>query len=83
MAGNSPDRVQISDYFGRKRQRRRTEIFAKMLDGRRAGNQQNVWGTLKQPRERDLHRRGRTEAAAASSADDWRGVNPPNGKNGT
>src|SRR5262249_30996729 len=49
------DRVELRDRFRRKLQRRSLEIFAEMLDRRRAGGQQNIGCTLKQPRERNLH----------------------------
>src|SRR5277367_6051438 len=54
----SANRVERSDHFGRKMQRCRFEILAKMPDGRRTRDQQNVRRALKQPRQRDLHRRG-------------------------
>ncbi len=52
-----PDRIQIRQNFRRKVQRSGFQILAKVMDRRRARNQQNIGGTLEEPGERDLHRR--------------------------
>src|SRR5271165_2623258 len=54
----SADRIEVGDHFGRKLQCCRFEILAKMLDRRCTRDQQNVGRALKQPCQRDLHRRG-------------------------
>src|SRR5215469_16599653 len=49
------DRVKLGDKIRREFQRRSSEIVSKMVYRRGAGDQQNVWRTLKQPGKRDLH----------------------------
>ena len=50
------DRVQLSHSIRWEFQRCSPKILAKMFERRCAGDQENVWRTLKQPRKSNLHR---------------------------
>ena len=52
-----PNRVQLGERFRRKLQGCGTEVLAKVHNGGGAWNEQNIGRALKEPRERDLHRR--------------------------
>ena len=64
-------------------QRCSIEILAKMFDGGCAGDQQDVGRALKNHARATCIGVACSDAAAASSADDCNGLNPPSGKNGT
>ena len=55
--GAGGDFVQLSHSLGRKLQGNGPEIFMEMLDGRRAGNDQDIRRPLQQPGQRNLSRR--------------------------
>ena len=57
VADGDRDPVEFGDRFRWKFQCRGREIFAEMADRRCAGNEKNVGGALKQPRQSDLRRR--------------------------
>src|SRR5258705_5018584 len=58
MCETSADCVEIGVHFRRNLQRRSLKILAKMPQGRRSRNQQNVGRALEKPSKRNLHRRG-------------------------
>jgi len=52
------DVIQHFDLAGRKIERGSGDVLAQMRERSCAWNRQNVWRSLEQPRERDLHRSG-------------------------
>jgi hypothetical protein len=57
MCATSADRVEIGKHVSWNLERRSPKILAKMFQGRRSRNQQDVWRTLEKPGKRKLHGR--------------------------
>jgi hypothetical protein len=82
ISGISADCVEIGDHL-RNLKHRRLKILAKMLDGRRSRDHQDIGRPLEKPNELNLHGRGTETRSDVRQGSDWSGVNPSEWKEGT